>query len=445
MVASLDGIIFHQFYGDNSGGAEFDTDGDGTTTQEDEFVSVQNTSGVAVDLSGWQIWSDMSGAGAPDGPQDGLYHTFPPGTVLSPGKTLHIVNEYTGTPPSNIQEASEGGLESGSGGTNTNFLSEGDTGFPESVALVNPSTGEYIILNLSGPDPSGIPSLPGFPGTASVGESNAATDSGVEDQNAGSSYTYNSATDSYDYQAVMIMCFATGTMIAVPGGEQPVENLRVGDLVVTKDHGNQPIRYLAVTEVCGPQIAENHLPILIAAGSLGPGTPRRDLVVSAQHRMLLGWPEVEGLHDRAEVLSPSKGLVHLPGVRIMRGVRRVRYVHLLLDRHEVLLAEGAATESFYPGPTVLRRMRSADRQALLQAVPELRKGVKAVLGEPARQVLSVQETEKLVRRCKKRLKREVAQREVEMEMDRSEVDRLSDEMDRRANCVPTAASAFSVH
>jgi hypothetical protein len=52
MVADLNGVIFSQIYGDNSGGAEFDTDGDGTATQEDEFVSLQNTTGSAIDLSG---------------------------------------------------------------------------------------------------------------------------------------------------------------------------------------------------------------------------------------------------------------------------------------------------------------------------------------------------------------------------------------------------------
>ncbi|MEL7089472.1 MAG: lamin tail domain-containing protein, partial [Planctomycetota bacterium] len=158
MVASLGGIIFYEFYGDNTGGTELDVDGDGTATQEDEFVSVQNTSGAAIDISGWQIWSDSAGAGAPDRPQDGLYHTFPPGTELASGETLRIVNEITGTPKAGMQEASEGGVESGSGGTSTNFLSEGgNSRHAESVGLVDPSTGDYIILNLNGSKASGVP------------------------------------------------------------------------------------------------------------------------------------------------------------------------------------------------------------------------------------------------------------------------------------------------
>jgi hypothetical protein len=103
MTANLEGIRFDQVYGDNSGtsGGQqlFDTDGDGTATQEDEFVSFTNTSSGPMDISGWQIWSDSSGSGAPDAPQDGLYHTFPPGTVLQPGETLYIINEISSDPP----------------------------------------------------------------------------------------------------------------------------------------------------------------------------------------------------------------------------------------------------------------------------------------------------------------------------------------------------------
>lgn len=347
MVANLDGVIFDQFYGDNSGGAEFDTDGDGTTTQEDEFVSVANTSGVAVDISGWEIWSDMSGTGAPDSPQDGLYHTFPPGTVLNPGETLYVVNEISGTPAFNMQEASEGGLESGAGGTNTNFLSEGDPAAsqPESVVLLNPDTGEYIVLNFSATEPSGVPGQSGFTGTTLVAESNAATDSGVEDQNAGSSYRYNSTTDSYEYGAVAVPCFAKGTLISTPEGPRRVEDLRPGDAVLTLDHGAQTLRATLWRRLdFRGRSAACHKPVEFKAGALGRDIPNRRLVVSPQHRMLVHLP------DGSEVLVPAKALAGRPGVRAMSGCRSITYVHLVLARHELVAAEGSWSESYYPGP-----------------------------------------------------------------------------------------------
>ena len=198
MVAALNGIIFHQVYGDNSGGMVVDIDGDGTATQEDEFVSVQNTTTSPIDISGWQIWSDASGFGAPDPQQDGLFHTFPPGTVIAPGKILYIVNEISGTPDANMQEASQGGVESGAGGLNTNFLTEGNTGGgSEAVALVDPASVQYIVLSFEAGSASNFEALPGFPGTLKIAESNAATDSGVEDMNAGSSYQFDSLSGGY--------------------------------------------------------------------------------------------------------------------------------------------------------------------------------------------------------------------------------------------------------
>lgn len=370
MVASLGGIIINQIYGDNSGGAEFDTDGDGTTTQEDEFVSVQNTTGSAIDLSGWEVWSDMSGAGAPDGPQDGLYHTFPPGTVLNPGRTLYIVNEITGTPASNMQEASEGGVESGAGGANTNFLTEGDTGNPESIALVNPSTGDYIIINLSGTDPSGIPSLSGFPGTNLLGESNAATDSGQEDQNAGSSYQYNATTDSYEYQTVTVACFAAGTLIDLPGGVKLVEDVVPGDLVTTLDHGPQPLRLSLRRKLDFTSgDSERHKPIEIKQGALGAGLPIRRLVVSPQHQILVSTP------GQPQVFVPAKALAaYHRGIRVMKGRRQVCYHHLVFEKPEIVRAEGVWSESFRPGPWMTSTLAPGLAKNLHRLYPGLTQG-----------------------------------------------------------------------
>lgn len=377
MVASLNGIIFDQVYGDNSGGAEFDTDKDGTATQEDEFVSVQNTTGAPVDLSGWQIWSDSSGANAPDSPQDGLYHTFPSGSVLGPGETLFIINEYSGTPPPNFQEASEGGVESGAGDASTNFLSEGASGpeFGEAVALVNPSTGEYIVLHFSGDETTDFTGQTGFPGTTIVATSNAATDSGVEDMNAGSSYQYNSTTDRYEYQAVAVTCFAAGTRIAVPGGECAVDALEPGDMVVTLDHGPQAIRAVLKRHIDFNAGANDcHKPIEFKANALGRGLPKRRLVVSPQHRMLV---RARGME---EVLVPAKSLTTQPGVRRMSGRRTVLYCHLVFDRHEIISAEGCWTESFFPGAYALSRADGRTKAELFAIFPDL------ASGRPPRQV-----------------------------------------------------------
>ncbi|WP_299687969.1 Hint domain-containing protein [uncultured Tateyamaria sp.] len=369
MVASLNGIIFDQVYGDNTGGAEFDTDGDGTATQEDEFVSFTNTTGAPIDVSGWQIWSDASGAGAPDGPQDGLYHTFPPGTVIAPGETLYIINEISGTPPAWAQEASEGGTESGAGGTNTNFLSEGDASNSESVALVDPSTGDFLVFNMEssssdfsefdGGSTGSNPGLAGFPGSNMIAEIGGA--SVREDQDAGFSYQYNATTDSYEYNTVYVACFAADTWIDTPDGRRQITHLRPGDLVLTQDNGPQPVSLLLHYCLRLDQPATAHLrPIAIKPGSLGSSLPDRPLTLSPQHRVLRTLPGGQ------EVLCPAKGLLDHPGIRVKRGLKRIGYFHLLLPRHEVIFANGLPVESLFLGDYGLRRVHPGLRIALEQ-------------------------------------------------------------------------------
>ena len=145
-------------------------------------------------------------------------------------------------------------------------------------------------------------------------------------------------------------CFTPGTLIRVPGGEVAVETLGPGDLVETLDHGAQPLRWVGRRTVEG---RGDLAPVAIAAGVLDN---RRDLRVSPQHRMLFtGW-RAELCTGQAEVLVAAKHLVGQPGIT-RAPVDEVEYIHLLFDRHEIIFAEQAATESFHPGSEIL----AADR------------------------------------------------------------------------------------
>ncbi|MEO1537260.1 MAG: Hint domain-containing protein [Pseudomonadota bacterium] len=158
-----------------------------------------------------------------------------------------------------------------------------------------------------------------------------------------------------------IICFASGTMLRTPAGERAIETLRVGDLVTTVDDGPMPIIWITRTDLDWPAADEAALPILISRGALG-GLPARDLVVSPQHKVLLQ----RDPGDRG-VLAPAQGLTRLPGIRVMRGKRSIRYHHILLARHAVLVSEGLPSESFFPGPMALHML--AGRNVLsLQAV-----------------------------------------------------------------------------
>lgn len=161
-----------------------------------------------------------------------------------------------------------------------------------------------------------------------------------------------------------IPCFVAGTMILTDKGECPVESLRPGDLVITKDDGPQPLRWTGRRQVA----AEGALaPIEIRAGTFGN---HRRLLVSPQHRVLVHDPLAELLFGETEVLVAARDLVNGRAVRVMEG-GAVDYVHLLFDRHQIVSSEGLATESFLPGPQSTRMFEAEIIEEICSLFPEL--------------------------------------------------------------------------
>ncbi|MHC0054069.1 Hint domain-containing protein [Actibacterium sp. D379-3] len=168
----------------------------------------------------------------------------------------------------------------------------------------------------------------------------------------------------------VVICFAAGTFILTPHGERTVESLKPGDLVITADHGLQPIRWIGIRAVpaTGPLA-----PVRIRRGTLGN---TRDLRVSPQHRMLLGGYRAELLFGESEVLVPALHLVDDLAITREAG-GTVTYVHLLFDRHEVIFAEGTPSESFHPGHVGLDAILAPAREELFRLFPDLRADITA--------------------------------------------------------------------
>ena len=137
-------------------------------------------------------------------------------------------------------------------------------------------------------------------------------------------------------------CFLTGTRIDTQKGPVAIEELRPGMMLRTADHGYQPILWVGYRTV----VAHGDLaPIRFPKDSLGND---RALTVSPQHRMLLGGWRAEMLLGEEEVLVPAHVLAsHGFGHRVRVG-QQLRYWHILLDCHEIIFAEGCATESLDP-------------------------------------------------------------------------------------------------
>ncbi|WP_299424846.1 Hint domain-containing protein [uncultured Shimia sp.] len=169
-----------------------------------------------------------------------------------------------------------------------------------------------------------------------------------------------------------IVCFTPGTRILTPMGEVAVENLSEGDQVVTRDNGLQTIRWSGRKHVSGRDlmVRPELRPILIKQGALGPNQPERDMMVSPSHRMLLVSEQAELLFEEREVLVAAKHLTHLDGVEQI-DVVGVDYIHFLCDNHEVVLADGAWSESFQPGEYSMNGIGKEQRDEIYALFPEL--------------------------------------------------------------------------
>ena len=171
----------------------------------------------------------------------------------------------------------------------------------------------------------------------------------------------------------VIPCFTPGTLIATPRGEVPVENLKVGDKIITRDNGMQEIRWLGRRDLSWNDLAAApHLkPILIRAGSLGNGLPERDMLVSPNHRLLVANDRTALYFDEHEVLVAAKHLTAGKGIHSVDAAG-ASYIHFMCDRHEVVLSNGAWTETFQPGDMTLKGMGNAQRTEIFELFPELK-------------------------------------------------------------------------
>lgn len=168
-------------------------------------------------------------------------------------------------------------------------------------------------------------------------------------------------------------CFTPGTLIATPRGEMPVEMLRPGDQVVTRDNGIQEIRWIGQNPISGANLRLlSHLqPVRIKAHALGHGLPERDMMVSPNHRILVSRDRTQLAFDEPEVLVAAKHLICAEGVQSITSIG-ITYIHFLCDRHEVVLSNGAWTETFQPSDHSLQGLGNAQRNEIFELFPALR-------------------------------------------------------------------------
>ena len=163
-----------------------------------------------------------------------------------------------------------------------------------------------------------------------------------------------------------VVCFARGTLILTTQGEVPVERLSPGAMIVTRDNGPQPLVWLASRKLGRDELARapKLRPIRLAPDLVGAHTP---LIVSPQHAVLFRGDGGDETLVRATHLARMRG----GKARVMQGCRQVSYFHLAFEAHQIIFANGAATESFYPGFHAMLGLETSARLELAALFPDL--------------------------------------------------------------------------
>jgi hypothetical protein len=170
--------------------------------------------------------------------------------------------------------------------------------------------------------------------------------------------------DDLTTDTTALICFAKGTEILTIEGPEKIETLRVGDIVLTKDNGLRPIRWIGMRTVQGTGA---FAPVVIRKGVYGA---TKDLFVSQQHRILLAHPRNQLMFAYDEVLAAAKHLVD--GDRVfIREVNWITYFHFLCDDHEIVFSNSVATESLLPGHPSQYGFSAAASTETLNLFPEL--------------------------------------------------------------------------
>lgn len=154
----------------------------------------------------------------------------------------------------------------------------------------------------------------------------------------------NRQTATIRFAEMACVSFSRGTRITMASGAQvPIEALRVGDKVLTRDDGPQPVRWIGSTTV---RATGEFAPVMIRQGALHNAN---DLILSPDHRLFVYQRQDRLGAGRHEVLVKVRHLVNGDTVVRLDG-GFIEYLQLLFDDHQIIFAEGIAAESLYISP-----------------------------------------------------------------------------------------------
>lgn len=181
-----------------------------------------------------------------------------------------------------------------------------------------------------------------------------------------------SMTLSIDNVEKAMICFTPGTQIATSKGMIPVEDLRGDEKVVTRDNAYQRLRWVGRQDLRSEELAllPYLQPVLIRKDAIETGVPNRDIVVSPNHRVLIRSNKAASVFGHKEVLVAAKDLTCVRGVDRVE-IHEVSYIHLLFERHELIMSDVLWTESLQLGPRAMSGLGRDGQQVIRERLPEL--------------------------------------------------------------------------
>lgn len=169
--------------------------------------------------------------------------------------------------------------------------------------------------------------------TASVSISGGASGTIVEKFYFGVTY---SVTYSSGHDGSHCACFASGTRLLTSKGPVKVENLALGDLVVTASGAHRPVKWIGhrTLDLAAQPDQKAVQPVRVEAGAFETNKPHRDLWLSPAHAVAVG-----GHLCQIERLINGTTIAQVP-------LDTVTYWHIELDSHDVVFAEGLEAETY---------------------------------------------------------------------------------------------------
>lgn len=317
---------------------------DWSASPQDDFVDMQ---GQGIDLSPWLLSAELT-----DGDESQIISSDESDSFTVAGTTYRIYAVYNG----------DSAVIAGATQNLVTFYGQSSEGESLAIALPVDADGKVSAA---------------YPGTMT-----------------GTSWLWEPNEFALPFSA--IPCFVSGTLVRTPEGDLPIDDLRAGSLVMTRDHGPQTVRWIGTVTLTEADLrrAPALRPVVIAAGALGPGVPAAELRLSPQHRVLLRSKIAARMFGTEEMLIAATRLIGQDGISLAAGTGPVTYLHLMFDQHELLFANGAEAESLYLGAEAAKALPVAALHEILALFPGLRPGAP----RPARPFLTGHKARMLVQR-----------------------------------------------